>query len=368
MNLLIAALLAGACATGLILFRRSTIPFRRRSDPRLKEEPKLSVIIPARNEERNLPHLLASLREQTAQPYEIIVVDDHSEDRTRAAAELYGVTVVEGAPLPPGWTGKNWAVWNGYKQASGDLIAFLDADVRLAPAALESLLAAREQEGGVISVVPFHVTERPHEKLALIPNLLGLFAFTSPFERTNPRKGLYGSCILTTRADYERAQGHEAIRSELLDDLNLGAKYREAGIPVTNFIGRGMVSFRMYPSGIRSEIEGFGKGAVLSTGRLNVRTTLLVAVWLIGLIVSEAAPFLLWTSLWLPLVIGFALYTAQIYYFVRYTGRFGRWMPLLHVLSTAFFLFVMLYSAFQVVFLRRVAWKGRRIEVGGRGK
>ena len=345
------------------MFRRNTIPVR---GGRSLSPGKLSVIIPARNEAHNLPHLLGSLQAQTFAPFEIIVVDDGSEDPTRAVAEQFGVTVVPGSPPPPGWTGKTRAVWNGYKRASGDLIAFLDADVRLAPRALESLLAAREEAGGVVSVVPYHHTEKLYEKLALVPNILGLFAFTSPFERTNPKKGLYGSCILTARADYEKAQGHEAVKSELLDDLNLGAKFMEAGIPVTNFIGCGMVSFRMYPGGIRGEIEGFSKGAVLSTSKLDGRTTLFVAVWLIGLIAAEAVPFAVGVTGALPLLAGYALYTAQIYYFIRYTGRFGRWLPALHVLSTVFFLYVMLYSLYQVVFLGRVAWKGRRIEVGGR--
>lgn len=356
-------LFALGCAAGMILFRKNTVPVVRQisADPG-----KLSVIIPARNEETNLPHLLDSLLAQTYKPHEIIVVDDFSEDRTREIAESYGVKVVANAPLPSGWTGKNWAVWNGYAHATGDLIAFLDADVRLHPDALQSLLAARERAGGVVSVVPFHRTERFYERLALIPNILGLFAFTSPFERTNRRKGLYGSCILTTREDYDKAKGHEGVKSELLDDLNLGARYVEAGIPVTNFIGYGLVSFRMYPRGIRSEVEGFAKGAVLSTAVLTFGTIVLIAAWLIGLIVAEAAPFFLHSSWALPWAIGYLLYTAQIIYLVKYTGRFGIAMPVLHLLSTAFFLFVMLYSAYQVAFLGRVAWKGRKIPVGGK--
>jgi len=358
----VAALLALGCAAGFVLFRRSTVPLASRS-PSASE--RLSVIIPARNEEGNLPYLLESLQAQSRRPYEIIVVDDCSEDRTRAVAECYGVTVVEGTPPPPGWTGKNWAVWNGYARSTGGLVAFLDADVRLAPRALESLLAAREQAGGVVSVVPYHWTEKFYERLALIPNILGIFAFTSPFEETNPRKGLYGSCILATREDYEKAKGHEAVRSELLDDLNLGARFTEAGVPVRNFIGRGMVGFRMYPGGIRSEVQGFGKGAVLSTGKLSARTIALVAAWLVGLIVAEAAPFLLGTALALPLAVGYLLYTAQMIYFVKYAGRFGAVLPVLHLLSTAFFLYVMLYSLYRVSVTGRVAWKGRHIEVGG---
>lgn len=365
MGVLITALLVCASAMGFVLFRKNTVPVSRDGP---FHERKLSVIIPARNEESNLSYLLGSLKAQSYKPYEIIVVDDHSEDRTREIAESCGINVISTPELPSGWTGKNWAVWNGYQQAGGDLILFLDADVRLAPDALRSLLSAREKEGGVISVVPYHVAEKFYERLALIPNLLGLFAFTSPMERTNPDKGLYGSCILTTREDYEQAKGHESVKAEVLDDLNLGARFIEAGVKVTNYIGRGVVSFRMYPGGIKSEIQGFSKGAVLSTSKLNIRTTLLVAVWLVGLIAAEAAPFVIGTSALLPLAIGYVLYTLQIYYLVRYTGRFGKWLPAIHLLSTVFFLYIMLYSLYQVVFLRKVAWKGRSIEVGGRGK
>ncbi|MDQ0114797.1 glycosyltransferase [Paenibacillus harenae] len=370
MGIWILALLLPACSAGFILFRKNTIPLPApHAAARLAATfGKLSIIIPARNEESNLPHLLRSLMAQKYKPFEIIVIDDCSEDRTRAIAESYGVKVIAGSSPPPGWTGKNWAVWNGYLQSTGDLIAFLDADVRLAPHALESLIAVREETGGVISVVPYHEAEKFYERLALIPNLLGLCAFTSPMERTNRNKGLYGSCILTTREDYERAKGHEGIKSELLDDLNLGAKFIEAGVPVNNYIGYGVVSFRMYPGGIRSEIEGFSKGAVISTSKLSGFTTLLVAIWLIGLIAAEAAPFAIGTKWAWPLVIGYVLYTAQLYYFIHYTGRFGKWLPAVHMLSTVFFLYIMLYSLYQVVFFGRVAWKGRRIEVGGRKK
>ncbi|WP_080833549.1 glycosyltransferase [Cohnella massiliensis] len=358
----LAVLLALSCSAGFILFRKNAVPIVRRP---FSAAGKLSVIIPARNEEKSLPFLLESLRRQSLPPHEIIVVDDASEDRTKEIAESCGVETIENPPLPPGWTGKNWAVWNGYARSSGDLIAFLDADVRLAPHALESLLAARERTGGVISVVPFHHTEKLYERLALIPNILGIFAFTSPFEKNNPQKGLYGSCIFAKRADYDRAKGHEGVKSELLDDLSLGANFAKAGIPVTNFIGRGLVSFRMYPGGIRSEVEGFGKGAALSAGKLSLKTVLLTAFWLAGLLAAEAAPFFLHTPAGLPLAAGYLLFTLQMIYFVNYTGRFGKWMPLLHPLSTAFFLFVMLYSLYRVLFVGRVAWKGRDIDLGG---
>ena len=346
--------------SGFLLFRRAGLP--------VSGEPaagRLSVIIPARNEERNLPHLLGSLMEQTVRPHEIIVVDDLSEDRTREIAESYGVTVIAGTPLPEGWTGKNWAVWTGYSHSSGDVLAFMDADVRLAPNALASLLRARESCGGVVSVVPYHHTEKLHERLALIFNLLGVFAFTSPFERNNPGKGLYGSCIVASRADYEKIDGHESVRGEVLDDLLLGSKFREAGIPTANYIGYRLVSFRMYPQGIRSEIEGFSKGAVLSTSTLDRRTIVCTAAWIVGLLATELVFPMAATPWALPLAVGYALYTAQIVYFMRYAGYFGIVVPLLHPLASLFFLAVMLYSLYQVAVLGRVRWKGRDVRAGG---
>ncbi|QAY65456.1 glycosyltransferase [Paenibacillus protaetiae] len=359
---LLIPVLAG-CFSGFFLFRKRTLVLSEATDQQPRN---ISIIIPARNEERNLPFLLDSLKSQTLQPYEVIVVDDFSEDRTREIAESYGVKVIANSELPDRWTGKSWAVWNGYQHASGDMFVFLDADIRLAPGALASLMKAKEKSGGVISVVPFHQTEKFYEKLALVMNVLGLFAFTSVFEGRNPRKGLYGSCIVASRDDYENINGHESIKSEVLDDLFLGAKFIGAGIPVTNFIGYGLVSFRMYPGGIKDEIEGFSKGAVLSTSTLNPWTIVFVALWVLGLIVSESVFAFIGTSFLVPLLIGYVLYMLQLFYFVKYVGVFGIVMPVLHLFSALFFIAVMLYSAYQVVFLGHVRWKGRHVQVGGK--
>ncbi|MFX3636996.1 MAG: glycosyltransferase family 2 protein [Candidatus Pristimantibacillus sp.] len=351
------------CLSGFILFKKNIVPVYDEPYQGLR---KLSIIIPARNEECNLPHLLDSLLSQTFPPFEIIVVDDFSDDRTKQIAESYGVKVIVGSPLPEGWTGKSWAVWNGYMQASGDVLAFLDADIRMAPNALELLMKARERSNGVISVVPFHHTEKLYEKLALIMNILGIFAFTSVFERGNPKKGLYGSCILALREDYEKINGHESVKSEVLDDLLIGSKFIAAGIPVTNFIGYGLVSFRMYPSGIRSEIEGFSKGAVLSTSTLSSWTIVPVAIWVVGLIGSSSVLFFATTSLAIPLLIGYIMYMFQLFYFIKYVGGFGFVIPILHFVATLFFIVIMIYSLYQVVILGHVKWKGRYVRVGGK--
>jgi len=363
MQLIVGVFLLLGIASGFILFKNVRLSLENQP---LQRQYKVSVIIPARNEEKNLPYILESLKNQTYMPYEVIVVDDFSSDRTFEIAESYGVKVIRNTEMPDGWTGKTWALWNGYKNSTGDVLAFIDADVRLSPRALESLVKARDKANGAISVVPYHRPEKFYEKLSLIPYILGIFAFTSPFEKYNPRKGMYGSCIVVSREDYEKVNGHYSIKGELLDDLNLGEKFTSNGINVQNFIGYDLISFRMYPYGIKSEIEGFGKGAVLSTSRLEVATIIFIALWLIGLLAVEfITPFLVFYKsdlLGLFLVI-YTMYTLQIIYIDNWTGRYGIAVPLFHILSSLFFICIMVYSLYQVFFLGYVTWKGRKIKI-----
>ncbi|SHE81191.1 Glycosyltransferase involved in cell wall bisynthesis [Thermoanaerobacter uzonensis DSM 18761] len=351
--------------SGFILFSKVIIIHKEGT---YKNGRKVSVIIPARNEEKNLPHLLKSLKEQAYKPYEIIVVDDFSEDSTSEIAKVFGAKVIKNKELPQGWTGKNWALWNGFLESSGDVLIFLDADVRLSPFAIESLVKEQAKVGGAISVIPYHYTEKFYERLALIANILGIFAFTSPFERKSP-KGLYGSCIVVDRENYEKVKGHYSVKGEILDDLNLGKKFSDAKINIKNFIGYDLVSFRMYPYGIISEIHGFSKGAILSANTLSFGTIFLIVLWLLGLVlVGFITPFLVFSHSPIAIFyeIGYLFYTLQILYFTKYTGRFGIFIPIFHFISTAFFILIILHSFYQVAFKKKVLWKGREISVGRR--
>jgi 4,4'-diaponeurosporenoate glycosyltransferase len=363
---MILLILIVTCAVGFILFKPAFLETPQDTKSILPSGTRISVIIPARNEEKNLPLLLNSLKEQTLLPDEIIVIDDFSTDRTAGIAMEHGVSLIRNTSLPEGWTGKTWAVWQGYLQSTGDVLVFLDADVRLAPQALRSLVYSMEKSASVISVVPYHRTEKFYERFSLLPCLLGVFAFASPFERENVEKGLYGACIVTKREDYEKINGHNSISGELLDDLSLGRKFTQAGIRITNFIGGKLVWFRMYPGGLRSEIQGFGKGAVLSTATLHPATAFCIAIWLIGLLATEILTpiFLVTGHPWgIYGAVGYLLYTVQIIWFNRSTGRYGMFIPLIHILSSGLFIYIMLYSVYFVTFRGYVIWKGRKISV-----
>lgn len=355
----IGTVLAAGLWSGWRLFDRN--PLQAPPDaPRDMPRKTVSVVIPARNEAANLPHLLASLQVQTLPPAEIVVVDDGSEDGTGEVAARYGATVIRHDELPPGWTGKNWALWDGFRHTTGDIIVFLDADVRLAPEALEALAFARERAGGAISVVPYHVAPTFGEKLALVVNLLGIFVFMSPYEAGNPRRGMYGPCIVATREDYLRAGGHAGVRSEITEDMALGARFAAAGIRVANYLGGGFVTYRMYPGGARDAAAGFAKSAVRGMAAVGRPTLLLCALWVAGLLLTGL-------FFWLDgvLAAGFILYSLQLRLMARHAGTFGAVMPVLHVLSTLFFAAVMLYSLYQTAWLGGVSWKGRHIRVEG---
>jgi len=117
---------------------------------------KVSIIIPARNEEKTLSFLLSSIQSQTVKPHEVILVNDQSDDGTEAIARKFGVKIINTESLPEGWLGKNWACYRGADSATGNLFLFLDADTTLEPGGLERLLACYLKYNGVVSVEPYH--------------------------------------------------------------------------------------------------------------------------------------------------------------------------------------------------------------------
>jgi 4,4'-diaponeurosporenoate glycosyltransferase len=342
-------------------------------------DPSLSVVIPARDEERTLPPLLASLGRLADGVPETVVVDDGSRDATGAVASSAGAGVVDPGEPPFGWTGKAWACHRGAHATHGDLLLFLDADTELSAEALRGLLALHRRHGGLVSVQPFHRVVRPYEQLSAYFNVVSLLA-SAAFTRRPPSHPMaFGPCLLTTRADYERAGGHAAVRGAILDDVELAAAYHRVGLPVTCAVGGRAIRMRSYRGGLRQLADGwtknFASGAAATAPGPALATVLWVsahhAVAVGGLAALVAAA----TGLQPPLSAGhpalwavaWVTVAGQLASMLRPIGSFRWWTWALFPLPLVAFDVIFARSLALTAVRRTVRWRGRRVDLRRRG-
>ena len=329
-----------------------------------------AVVVPARDEEATLPRLLASLATQDPAPAELVVVDDESSDATADVARKAGATVVTCDPLPDGWTGKSWACWTGARATTAPTLVFLDADTELAPGGLDRVLGEHHRRRGLVSVQPFHVVRRPYERLSAFFNvvaMMGVDAFSPSAERLHPR-GAFGPCLVTSRHDYLEVGGHQAVRSEVVEDVALARRYTAAGRPVSCLGGKATVSFRMYPAGLGQLVEGWSKNFAAGAGATRPLTFVLISVWLSGCI---SAAWHLATAasgsdgLSLPAASAlYAAYAVQVWWMLARVGRFGWPTAAAFPVPLAFFLVVFARSLLLTNVRGRVTWRGRAVTTG----
>lgn len=219
----------------------------------------VAVIVPARNEAESIRQSVGSL---LAQDYSgdfcIILVDDNSTDQTREIAHSLGcgerLRIIQAEPLPPGWTGKLWAVNQGLNQSEAkraDFLLLTDADVVHAADHLSVLVARAEADTLDLTseMVQLHCATAPER--ALIPAFVFFFQMLYPFEWVaNPRKraaGAAGGTMLVSRAAMDRVEGVSRIRDQLIDDCALAAQIKSTGGRIWLGHATRAVSLRTYP-------------------------------------------------------------------------------------------------------------------------
>lgn len=327
----------------------------------------VSVVIPARDEEVSLPAVLGAIGALSPAPHEVVLVDDGSRDRTAEVARAAGARVVVPGEPPPGWTGKAWACHVGSARTTGDLLLFLDADTLLAPDALGRLLQAHDRTEGLVSVQPFHTVRRPHEQLSAYFNAVSVLASGSFRRRPTGRAMAFGPCLLTSRADYERAGGHASVRGEVLDDARLARAYQRAGLPVWCATGGREVRMRSYPGGLRELTGGWTKNVASGAADAPPGPAVATVAWVgvyhavaVGALtaVVEHGPWELWALAWL-------LVAVQLGWLLRRLGSFRWWTWVLFPLPLAFFDLVFARSLVSTSLHRSVRWRGRAVRVGG---
>ena len=239
----VTAILIGICGAWIYLIKSmietfTLTPYLDKFENTNNSTPKVSIILPARNEEKYLAKCLDSLIDQDYQNYEIIVIDDSSEDSTGKIIAEYAkknskVIHVSANSKPEGWMGKNWACMEGYSQSTGELLLFTDADTK--------------HSKQVISLSVSHLLSLKLDALSAIPRLLTFDFLTkvslpmiSTFLHTrfsainvnNPKKKaayFFGSFFIIRKKTYEQVGMHEGVKHEIIEDGALGKKVKEAG-------------------------------------------------------------------------------------------------------------------------------------------
>ncbi|MGK2948097.1 MAG: glycosyltransferase family A protein [Acidimicrobiales bacterium] len=353
-------LLAGGWLAGLVLLWRVRTPGAA-GDGALAAA--VSVVVPARDEAHNLPRLLGSLRAQNVPPLEVIVVDDGSTDATAAVAADLGAVVVATEDLPAGWAGKPWACATGVAAARGEVLLLLDADTWLSPDGVAHLAAAHDRlaPNGLLSVQPFHVTERPYEQLSAFPNVVSVLASGTAALRPARSPGVaFGPCLVTSSEALAAAGGFAAVAGESIEDIALARAFERTDRPVRCLGGGDVVRFRMYPDGLRSLVEGWSKN--LSGGARRARPLPLIgAVLWVCAAVSAAIELVLWSTPWAA--VAYAAVAGQLAWMLRRLGSFRWWTSVLFPVALTAFVVLFVRSLVLRVVRRQVTWRGRSIDL-----
>jgi glycosyltransferase involved in cell wall biosynthesis len=346
--------------------------------PEPEELLELTVIIPARNEEECLGACLESLVSQSEEVFELgkdwelIVVDDHSTDRTVEIAKSFaGVTVMEAGKLEHGWTGKNAAIWTAAKGARGRWLLFTDADTVHEPGNLHRAIhEAKKHKVGMLSYSPRQIVQGVAQR-SLMPLVFCELALAYPPAKvSDPGQRIAaanGQFLLIEREAYRRLGGHAAVADKVLEDVELAflAKRRKLGLRFR--YAEDAVSTRMYRT-TGAMMEGWTKNLALLFDN-----TLALTVWrFLDILLLVALPWLaveLWSARfgghslqWLGA--GWVLAILWVRNLFRFYGRVAKSnFPFLECaispLGLPLFVVLLYRSWFQHKILKQVSWKGR---------
>ena len=344
--------------------------------PPVHRGPRLSVIIPARNEATTLATVVGSLCASTYEPLEIIIVDDRSTDDTaQEAAALAAadprVRLVAGDALPEGWFGKPWACVQGARAAQGDILLFTDADTRHAPDLLPHAVAALEQQDAdLLTISPRQRCETFWERVVMPQMwfLLGVRYHPRAVNRARRARDVIanGQFIMVRREAYERVGTHAAVRHEVAEDLALAQAFFAAGLRSYFAFAESLMETRMYES-LPHLVEGWSKNVYLGGRRsfpdepvrralVPVALACAMLFWLLPPLTLAGALTGLCAAL-LPAAAAAVALSAAFWMLMSFGMQVPVWYGLLYPLGSAMVLYIVMRSTWRGS--RRVEWRGR---------
>lgn len=338
--------------------------------------PFVSLLVPARNEEANIGACVRSLLGQTYPRLEVLVLDDRSEDGTRAVLERERtrddrLVVLTGEEPPAGWTGKNWACHRLARAARGEVLLFADADtVFVDPGAVGGIVGSLEaSRADLVSGLPRQLLGTPGEALLVPMVYWALFSFTplalARVWRRAPVARAVGQLMAFRRDAYDAIGGHAAVRGSVVDDIDLARRVARTGRTWRLVDATDLVTCRMYRSG-REAADGFARNVFAAFGSA-ILPYAFVWGWLayaVLLPVVAAALHLAWPAR-VPVAPGWLIATIALsvahWGVVHARLRLPLGLALAYPVSFVAFLAVAIRS-FHDGARRRTTWKGRPLE------
>jgi chlorobactene glucosyltransferase len=239
--------------------------------------PRASLLVPARNEARNIEACARGLLQQDYPDFEVIILDDESTDGTgaiveRLAAEDARLRVIRGQPLPAGWLGKNWACQQLSRASSGEYLLFTDADTRHDPLMLrEAVATAVATRADLLSGMPHQEVKTWSEQLLMPLLALSFMAFIpiALAERVRPAflSVSIGQFLLFRRSAYEQINGHTSVRDKVVEDFELARAIKRAGLQWRFVDATSRIHCRMYHN-FREVFDGLSKNLYVVFGNI----------------------------------------------------------------------------------------------------
>ena len=353
-------------AVNLLFYRRA---------PRVRrlamEMPPVSVLIPARDEESNICNATSRVLSNASRDLELIVVDDHSQDRTaelveRVTAQDSRVRLLRAPRLPDDWGGKPHSCFTGAANAGGDYLVFVDADVALEPDAIERIVAFMDRtQSHLASGIPRQVTLSLTEKLVVPLIHFILLGFLPMMGMRWTRRPAFaagcGQLFIARRTAYEETGGHQAIKASRHDGLELPRAFRKVGLKTELFDATDLASCRMYSNAIEVW-NGFAKNA---TEGMASPTAILP--WTLLLLGGQVLPPVLLLAAWLTnagsSTVALAATATAMAFVTRLVlaWKFEQSLlgALLHPVGIVIVIAVQWFALVRESLGRPLAWKGR---------
>ncbi|MCF8308332.1 MAG: glycosyltransferase [Bacteroidales bacterium] len=268
------------------------------SKPWLKDEqpekqPMISVLIPARNEERSIGRLLSDLSRQDYPDFEVLVYDDQSDDKTPDIARQFSrddelFRYIPGRSLPEGWSGKNHACYQLAREARGDYLLFLDADVRAGAKLLSKSLSFLQKKNlHLLSIFPKQEIRSLGERITVpIMNWILVSLLPLPLVRKLNYPSLAaanGQFMLFDAETYQQNQWHEKLKAVTVEDIEIARTMKSQGYRIQTLLGDDSIRCRMY-RGYKDATEGFSRNVHAYFGNSHLTLFLFVVITALGFI------------------------------------------------------------------------------------